>query len=145
MLGSRKIALRRWCNSYCHRAIWFEFFLLVVMFGTCFVDAFDKARYVYLAYLAMATFFLTVAARDFITASLIGGGVNYQDYNLDSYNAAAAGCIMLAVTNYALIIFIGLGATTDLAEMHLPGKFGAAISQFQNREARYQPSATEGF
>jgi hypothetical protein len=25
-------------------SIWFEFFLLVIMFGTCFVNAFDKAR-----------------------------------------------------------------------------------------------------
>jgi hypothetical protein len=42
-------------------SIWFEFFLLVIMFGTVFVNAFDKARFIYLTYLALVTVLLTQA------------------------------------------------------------------------------------
>ena len=36
------------------RAVWFELFILIGMIATCFIDAFERARYIYLAYLAMA-------------------------------------------------------------------------------------------
>jgi hypothetical protein len=117
------------------------------MLATCFIDAFDKARYIYLAYLAMSSFFLTIGARDFITQSIMGGGVSPSNYNLDAYNASAAGCIMLAVANYALIIFIGLGATTTIPDVQMAqltqftqNKFG-----FRPREQKYEPSSTQGF
>lgn len=29
-------------------SVWFEFFLLIIMLGTCFVNAFDRARFIYL-------------------------------------------------------------------------------------------------
>lgn len=97
-------------------AIWLEFFLLSVMFGTCWVNAFNRARFIYLSYLSMSTFFLTISARDFITASLRGGGVDPANYSLSAYNAAAAGAILLALVNYCLIIFLGMAATTEIPD-----------------------------
>jgi len=121
-------------------ALWFEFFLLCIMFGTCFVDAFNRARFIYLSYLSMATFFLTISARDFITKTLQGGGVNPANYSLDAYNAAAAGAILLALINYCLIIFLGLGATTEIPDNVMPNivtmqmaKYGIGI----DRTAKY--------
>ncbi len=40
-------------------SIWFEFFLLVIMMATCFSKAFDRARFIYLTYLALVTVLLT--------------------------------------------------------------------------------------
>ncbi len=37
------------------RAIWFEFFLLVGILATCFIDAFERGRYIFLTYFAMVT------------------------------------------------------------------------------------------
>jgi hypothetical protein len=47
---------RRW-------SIWFEFFLLIIMLGTCFSTAFDRARFIYLTYLALVTVLLTQVSR----------------------------------------------------------------------------------
>ncbi len=80
--------------------------------------------------------------------SAMAGGVNVKNYNLDALNAAAAGYIMCATTNFALIIFIGLGAAIVIPEMHLPGKFGMAMSNFQTRpEPAYhpQPNSSDQF
>ena len=114
------------------------------MFGTCWVNAFNRARFIYLAYLSMATFFLTISARDFITKSLQGGGVNPANYNLSAYNAAAAGAVVLALINYCLIIFLGLGATTEIPENVMPNivtmqmaKYGIGI----DRTAKYATPA----
>lgn len=63
------------------------------------------------------------------------GDINVQNFKQDSYNAAAAGCIMLGVCNYALIIFIGLGA----AEFANIGQPTSAGSNFQP-EQKYSPS-----
>lgn len=40
-------------------SIWFEFFLLIIMLGTCFLNAFDRARFIYLTYLSLVTVLLT--------------------------------------------------------------------------------------
>ena len=95
-------------------SIWFEFFLLIVMLVTCFLNAFERARFIYLTYLALVTSLLTITSRNFITATVMSyydnnGVINIKDTKQSANNAAAAGAIMLCITNYALIIFIGLG------------------------------------
>eukprot|EP00798_Chlamydomonas_sp_ICE-L_P027703 gene27703-7345_t len=92
--------------------IWFEFFLLVIMLATCFLKAFERARFIYLTYLSLVTALLSVMSRNFITNSFNtnGGVIDVTDYKASAYNAAAAGGILLCITNYALIIFVGLGA-----------------------------------
>ncbi|GAX83359.1 hypothetical protein CEUSTIGMA_g10784.t1 [Chlamydomonas eustigma] len=128
------------------RAIWFELFLLAGILGTCFVeDAFERGRYIFLAYLAMASFFLTVSARDFVNNSVSNTQtLSIRNYNTDALYASAAGCIMLGVVNYCMIIFIGLGITTDIPDMAMPGmlaKYGVGGARAQ----RYEPSSTQGF
>mmetsp|Transcript_11391 Transcript_11391/g.24480 ORF Transcript_11391/g.24480 Transcript_11391/m.24480 type:complete len:199 (+) Transcript_11391:1309-1905(+) len=125
-------------------AIWFEFFLFVVMIGMCFVNAFERARYIYLSYLSMVTFFLTIGARDFITRSALGGGVNLANYSTDAFNAAAAGMVMCCITNFALIIFISLDATGPLPEMQMNvnmARFGIG----NKAEQKYQPATQTTF
>lgn len=43
-------------------SIFFELILLVIMLGTCFVNAFDRARFIYLTYLSLVTVLLTQAS-----------------------------------------------------------------------------------
>lgn len=38
-----------------------------------------------------------------------GGTITIKDSKQSANNASAAGCIMLCITNFALIIFVGLG------------------------------------
>ncbi len=95
---------------------WFAFFLLVCMLVTCFLNAFERARFIYLTYLALLTSLLTITSRNFITATVLSyynnnGTFNIKDTKQSANNAAAAGAIMLCITNYALIIFIGLGGS----------------------------------
>lgn len=109
--------------SYCSRtyqlewwSIWFEFFLLLCMIATCFLNAFERARFIYLTYLALVTALLTITSRNFITATVLafysnGGTITFQPTKESANNAAAAGAVMLCITNYALIVFIGLGAS----------------------------------
>lgn len=84
------------------------------MLLTCFTNAFDRARFIYLTYLAMVSVLLTFTARNFITNSFTysSKGISLGDRKSDAYNAAAAGGILLCITNYALIIFVGLGAAS---------------------------------
>ena len=98
-------------------SVWFEFFLLVVMLVTCFLNAFERARFIYLTYLTLVTSLLTITSRNFITATVLSyynnnGTINIKDTKQSANNAAAAGAIMLCITNYALIIFIGLGESS---------------------------------
>jgi hypothetical protein len=53
-------------------SIWFEFFLLLCMIATCFLNAFERARFIYLTYLALVTALLTITSRNFITATVLG-------------------------------------------------------------------------
>lgn len=78
----------------------------------------ERARFIYLTYLALVTSLLTITSRNFITATVLSfydnaGTINIKDTKQSANNAAAAGAIMLCITNYALIIFIGLGRCTD--------------------------------
>ncbi|KAL6761310.1 hypothetical protein V8C86DRAFT_2535501 [Haematococcus lacustris] len=113
-------------------SIWFEFFLLVIMLGTCFVNAFDRARLIYLSYLALVTILLTQTATNFCTNSFKAhnGAIVIKDEKQSALNAAAAGTVLLCICNYALIIFVGLGAAA--AQMG-----GLNLS---SPEAKYQPS-----
>jgi hypothetical protein len=84
------------------------------MLVTCFLNAFERARFIYLTYLALVTSLLTITSRNFISATVLsyynnGGAITIKDTKQSANNAAAAGTIMLCITNYALIIFIGLG------------------------------------
>ncbi|KXZ46427.1 hypothetical protein GPECTOR_43g863 [Gonium pectorale] len=113
------------------------------MLLTCFTTAFDKARHIYLVYLGMVTVLLTLMARNFITNSFSVGGVNFGNYKNDAYNAAAAGAVLLCITNFALIIFVGLGVTGTT----LPGPITASSLSLQTGssapvavEQKYQPS-----
>jgi hypothetical protein len=94
----------------------------------------------------LLSFFLTVSARDFINNSVSSTQtLSFQNYNNDALYAAAAGCIMLGVVNYCMIIFIGLGITTDIPEVAMPGvlaKYG--VSGARNQQ-RYEPSSSQGF
>mmetsp|Transcript_17565 Transcript_17565/g.30141 ORF Transcript_17565/g.30141 Transcript_17565/m.30141 type:complete len:180 (+) Transcript_17565:90-629(+) len=113
-------------------SIWFEFFLLVIMFGTCFVNAFDRARFIYLAYLSLVTVLLTQTATNFSTDSfkLHAGTIVYKDTKQSALNAAAAGTVLMCICNYALIIFVGLGAAAaQQGGLHL-----------NSPETKYQPS-----
>jgi hypothetical protein len=50
------------------------------MIGTCFLNLFQRARYVYLPYLVMATGMLTFSTKTFYTRSFNQGiGVNFQE------------------------------------------------------------------
>ncbi|PNG99589.1 High osmolarity signaling protein SHO1, partial [Tetrabaena socialis] len=120
-------------------SIWFEFILLVVMILTCFTAAFERARHIYLTYLGMVTVLLTFMARSFITNSFSVGGLNFADYKSDAYNAAAAGAVLLCITNFALIIFVGLGAAgTSLGGA--PAPMNLATGSSAPVEQKYQPS-----
>ena len=81
------------------------------MLSTCFLSAFERARFIFLSYLSLVTSLLTIMCRNFITNSFNtnGGAFNIQDVKQSAYNAAAAGGILLCIVNYALIIFVGLG------------------------------------
>ncbi|KAG2446745.1 hypothetical protein HYH02_008306 [Chlamydomonas schloesseri] len=132
--------------------IWFEFFLLVIMLLTCFTTAFERGRYIYLTYLAMVTVQLTYVAQKFITNSFTIGGLTFNNYKSEAYNAAAAGAVLLCITNYALIIFVGLGATAAPGTSGLPtftplsmqmgssAPVPAATSAPTTMEQKYQPS-----
>lgn len=113
-------------------SIWFEFFLLLVMLGTCFVNAFDRARFIYLSYLSLVTILLTQTATNFCVNSFQahGGRIVLKDQKQSALNAAAAGTVMMCICNYALIIFVGLGAAAaQMGGLHL-----------SSTEAKYQPS-----
>lgn len=91
-------------------SVWFEFLLLLAMLLTCFTNAFDRARSIFLAYLSMVTVLLTLMARAFITDFFTSSGAfTFKDYKSDAANAAAAGAVLLCICNFALIIFVGLG------------------------------------
>lgn len=64
------------------------------------------------AYLGLVTVLLTQTATNFCTNSFKahGGSLVLKDYKQSAYNAAAAGSVLLCIVNYALIIFVGLGA-----------------------------------
>lgn len=90
--------------------MWFEFLLLLVMLLTCFTNAFDRARSIFLSYLSMVTVLLTLMARAFIANFFTStGAFTFKDYQSDASNAAAAGAVLLCICNFALIIFVGLG------------------------------------
>lgn len=113
-------------------SIWFEFILLCIMLGTCFVNAFDRARFIYLTYLSLVTVLLTQTATNFCTNAFQahGGVLVLKDQKQSAMNAAAAGTVLMCIANYALIIFVGLGAAA--AQMG-----GLNLS---STEAKYQPS-----
>lgn len=96
-------------------AIFFELILLLIMLFTCFLNVFPKARYVYLTYLAMVTGLLT-----FTTGKMYTGSFNLGVYDVSlssrAYDAAGVGAMFLCMVNFALIIFIGLGAAKTLEE-----------------------------
>jgi hypothetical protein len=57
------------------------------------------------------------------------------------------GCILLAIVNYALIIFIGLGATTDMDNIQMPA-MPNALNKWGiggPRQQKYESSSTQGF
>lgn len=114
-------------------SIWFEFFLLLIMLATCFLSAFERARFIYLTYLSLVTSLLTIMCRNFITNSFNtnGGAFDIKDYKQSAYNAAAAGGILLCIVNYALIIFIGLGAAAAQQQ----------AQQMSSPEQKYAPSS----
>ncbi|MEW5304267.1 MAG: hypothetical protein WDW38_011290 [Sanguina aurantia] len=109
-------------------SIWFEFILLCIMLATVFINAFERARFIYLTYLSMATVLLTISARNFINSTFITGGLDLQTYKGTAYNAAAAGCILMCCCNYMLIAFVGVGAAGSI-ELNRP----------QTAEQRYSP------
>ena len=86
------------------------------MLVTCFLNAFERARFIYLTYLSLVTSLLTIGTRNFINATVLsfvdaGGKIVVANTKQSANNAAAAGLIMLCMVNYALIVFIGLGAS----------------------------------
>lgn len=118
--------------------VWFQFLLLLVMLLTCFTNAFERARTIYLAYLTMVTVLLTSMATKFISNSFSANSINLKDYKADANNAAAAGSVLLCITNFALIIFVGLGRDA-------PQSGGApvplsALGGSSAPEVKYQPS-----
>ena len=73
------------------------------------------------------------------------GAVNFENYSVDAYYAAAAGCILLSIVNYALIIFIGLGATGDVPDVNMPGALGKFGIGGARNTVKYESSTTQGF
>jgi hypothetical protein len=92
-----------WPLNLCRWTICFQFLLLLVMLLTCFTNAFERARTIYLAYLTMVTVLLTNMATKFISNSFSANGINLKDYKSDASNAAAAGSVLLCITNFALV------------------------------------------
>lgn len=120
-------------------AVWFEFFLLVAMISCAFINAFDKARLIFLTYLAMVTVLLTEAATYFTKKTVsyyqdpTTGSTTIQDVTFDAYGAAAAGAVLCSIANFALIIFVG----KDIAySASVPQGYAGA-----GMDAKYQPSA----
>lgn len=87
--------------------MWFEFALLLALFITCFLErSFKRGQIVFLAFYAIATVCVLLSAHNFITQVALGP-LNVRDLGQDSVNAAAAGFVLLGITNFALIIVLG--------------------------------------
>lgn len=120
--------------------IWFEFFLLVSMLSCAFIDAFDRARLIFLTYLSMVTILLTLTSTKFITegfkyyTSPDTGATTLKDVKFDGYGATATGTVLLCIINFALIIFTG----KDIA---YAGGSNAGYGGPGGMDAKYQPSA----
>ncbi|GIL81025.1 hypothetical protein Vretimale_9254 [Volvox reticuliferus] len=128
-------------------SIWFEFILLVIMILTCFTVAFDRARHIFLTYLGMVTVLLTIMARNFITNSftlISQDGQPFGTFKTDAYSAAAAGAVLLCITNFALIIFVGLGAAAPsnpyASLSNTPAPTSLQTGSTAPVEQKYQPS-----
>eukprot|EP00798_Chlamydomonas_sp_ICE-L_P014747 gene14747-20795_t len=150
-------------------SIWFELAILLAMLFTCFHDSFERGRYIFLCYLSMATFFLTLTARDFISNSFKSGEINLANFHSDAYTATSAGTILLCIVNYMLIIFVGINAAKvssfipmegagmphlsmpnismpnmpnmpNMPKFNVPGNLG-----FGSAQQKYQASSTQAF
>lgn len=90
-------------------SLWFEFFLLVALFISGFLDSYYKGRHVFTSYYLIATFCLMISAHNFLLVSMDGVlALNVKNVKQDAYTAAAAGFVMLSITNFALLIVLGL-------------------------------------
>lgn len=85
-------------------SLWFEFALLAALFVTAFMEqAFKRGRLVFLAFFVLATQAIMWSAHEFITTVTLGP-INIRDISQDAANAASAGCVLLGVANFAIII-----------------------------------------
>jgi hypothetical protein len=66
------------CLRAAQWSIWFQFFLLVVMLVTCFLNAFERARFIYLTYLALVTSLLTITSRNFEKCGIFESYAEYE-------------------------------------------------------------------
>lgn len=87
--------------------VWFEAALLLALLVTCFLeDAFKRGRLVFLAFIVLVTQGTMWSAHNFIVQISLGP-LNVRDIAQDAVNAAAAGFVLLSLTNFALIIVLG--------------------------------------
>lgn len=112
--------------------MWFEFALLLALFITCFLErSFKRGQIVFLAFFVLATLCVMLSAHNFITHVALGP-INIRDLGQDATNAAAAGFVLLGITNFALIIVLGKDFGLPAAEKNAyqpPG--GMHAIQFQ--------------
>jgi len=115
-------------------SIFFEFFIMVIMLITCFANAFDKARQIYLTFLSISTVLLTLTAREFVT-DFFSDDTVASTYKSAANDAAAAGSIMMCVFNFVLIIIVGLAPVNLNQFAPLP-----TVAMTMSSEQKYQPA-----
>lgn len=88
-------------------SLFFELCLLLALFVTVFLErAFQRGRAVFLTFFNLASMCVLLSAHDFITDVAIGP-INVRDLGQDAVNAAAAGFVLLGITNFGLLIVLG--------------------------------------
>jgi hypothetical protein len=80
-------------------SVWFELALLLALFITCFLEnQFKRGQLVFLAFFTIATVCVLLSAHNFLTQVALGP-LNVRDLGQDAVNAAAAGFVLLGLTN----------------------------------------------
>jgi hypothetical protein len=113
--------------------VWFEFALLLALFITCFLErSFKRGQIVFLAFFVLATMCVMLSAHNFITQVALGP-INVRDIGQDSVNAAAAGFVLLGITNFVLIIVLGkdFGVPQGMTNPYQQPGAGLHAIQFQ--------------
>ncbi|KIZ07467.1 hypothetical protein MNEG_0477 [Monoraphidium neglectum] len=114
-------------------SVWFEFALLLALFITCFLErSFKRGQIVFLAFFVLATMCVMLSAHNFITQVALGP-INVRDIGQDSVNAAAAGFVLLGITNFVLIIVLGkdFGVPQGMTNPYQQPGAGLHAIQFQ--------------
>ena len=86
-------------------SLWLEFFLLLALFISSFLESYNRGRMVFLAYFTMATVLTMWSAHNFINTSF-AGRVPFDIHNQTqtAVNAGAAGFVLVSIANFCILI-----------------------------------------